>query len=133
MSEFNPEAVKAKLDHLYNKGFASKAREVLLEPWPGMEADMDCLYHHLILEGNRNGDIPLFFKSCEFTEDGISYELPDWMTFSAQDFVGRYGEVEGRLRHQKAVTVFAERVMKPDGRINLQSDITKAAATLGIQ
>jgi hypothetical protein len=112
---FNPTAINAKLDWFYQQGKPHKAREILLQPWPGMQYDMTCFYQHLIAASRVNSNQPLFLKSYSFDNDNISLEFPDWMIAAAEDLEGRYGEQEGRLRWQKAAAVFAEMFSTPEG------------------
>jgi hypothetical protein len=124
---FNPAAINAKLYWFFQHGNPGKAREILLQPWPGMDDDMTCLYQHLIAASRVNSSQPLFFKSCSFDDDGITYELPDWMLAAGEDLEGRYGEQEGKLRLHKAAAVLHELLTTPEGMRRFEEAYSAAA------
>jgi hypothetical protein len=124
---FNVAAVIAKIEWFYERGEAGKARELLLQPWPGMHEDMTSFYQHLIAAAHVEGVQPLLLKSCVFNEDGLTYRFPDWMIAAAKDLEGRYGPDEGRLRWQKATAVFAQLVTGPGGIERLEEACLEAA------
>jgi hypothetical protein len=126
-NRFNPTVIIAKLDWFYDHGKPDKARKRLLEPWPGMDDDMTCFYQHLIAAGSVQSEQPLLLKSCSFNDDGMTYEFPDWMIAAATDLVARYGEMEGRLRWQKANSVFVQLITAPDGLRRLEQACSGAA------
>jgi hypothetical protein len=126
-SSFNPDAIIAKLDFFYERGKADKARRLLAEPWPAMEYDINCLYQHFLVEARAGREVPLFLKSASFDDEGLTYEFPDWLITAIRDFQARYGELEGRLRWHKAVTVFAERYSAPDGPQRFEDACATAA------
>lgn len=132
MNKFDAAAVKAKIDDLESRGLNSQREQVLLEPWPGMEDDMDCLYQHLFLEA-KNGPTPLFLKSFEDRGDSLRFELPDWTMQAKDDFIGKYGEMEGGVRYLKAAACYVARLLGADGWRNLQSDIEKAVGRMSFQ
>ena len=132
-NRFNATAIIAKLDWFYEHRKHDKARKLLLEPWPGMADDMTCFYQHLIAAGNVRSLQPLFLKTCSFNDEGLTYEFPDWMIEAAKDLVARYGEMEGRLRWQKANTVFAQLVAAPDGMRRLEEACSAAAQKMSLQ
>ena len=127
MSRFNPAAIIAKLDWFYEHGRPNKAREILLEPWPGMHDDMTCFYQHLIAASHVQSSQPLFLKSCSFDDDGLTYAFADWMIAAGKDLQGRFGESEGRLRWQKAAAVLAKMMTAPDGLRRLEEACSAAA------
>jgi hypothetical protein len=86
------------IDWFYEHGKPSKAREILLQPWPGMDDDLTCFYQHLVAASKVQNSQLLFLKSCSFDDDGVTYQFPDWMIAAGQDLEGRYGQQEGRLR-----------------------------------
>ena len=126
-NRFNPAAVIAKLDWFYEQGKPSKAREILLLPWPGMHDDMTCFYQHLVAASRVQAQQPLFLKSCSFDDDGITYQFPDWMVAASEDLQGRYGQQEGRLRWQKAAAVLGQMMTAPDGLQRLEEACSTAA------
>lgn len=132
MGKFDPVAVNARIEYLDSKGLVREKEQVLLEPWPGMEDDIDCLYQHLFLEA-RHGETHLFLKSFEDNGNNLRFELPDWTMKAMEDFVGRYGELEGGVRYLKAHAVYAERLCGADGYENLQSDMEKAVKRMNFQ
>ncbi len=126
-NRFNPAAVRAKIDWFYEQRKPNKAREILLQPWPGMDDDMTCFYQHLVAASKVHSTQPLFLESCSFDDDGVTYEFPDWMIAAAEDLEGRYGEQEGRLRWQKAAAVLAQMMAAPEGLRLLEEACTAAA------
>jgi hypothetical protein len=126
-SSFNPEAIIRKVEFFYNRGEPDKARRLLMKSWPGMEADVDCLYQHLLVEARMTGDVPLFLKSVSFDELGVTYQLPDWIISAARDLELHYGEREGHLRWQKALAVFAERYSTPEGQRRFKQACARTA------
>ena len=132
MRKFDAATVKAKIDYLESKGLESEREQVLLEPWPGMEVDIDCLYQHLFLEA-QHGATHLFLKSFEDNGDSLRFELPDWTMKTIEDFIGRYGELEGGVRYLKAAAFYAVRLCGADGWQNLQSDMEKAVGRMSFQ
>src|ERR1700751_1120653 len=121
---FNPTAINAKLDWFYQHG---KPGEVLLQPWPGMQDDITCVYQHLVAASRAHGSQPLFFKSYSWDDDGITYELPDWMIAAGEDLEGRYGQQEGRLRLHKAAAVMHQLLTTPEGIRRFEETCSAAA------
>jgi|tagenome__1003787_1003787.scaffolds.fasta_scaffold20410265_1 hypothetical protein len=132
-NRFNPAAIVAKIDWFYEHGKPDKAREILLQPWPGMDDDLTCLYQHLIAASKVQSSQPLFLKSCSFDDDGITCQFPDWTIAAAHDLEGRYGQQEGRLRWQKANAVFAQMMIEPDGLRRLEEACSAAAEKMVLQ
>ena len=127
--KFDVAALTERIESLYNEGLPRKAREVLMEPWPGMEEDMACLYKHLFLAA-REGTTHLFLEACELGDDGLSVRFPEWMGNFTRELVSKYGELEGSLRYHKAIAVYSARLCVPNGRQELQSAMEKAAVRL---
>jgi hypothetical protein len=67
------------------------------------------------------------FQSCSFDDDGITYELPDWMLAAGEDLEGRYGEQEGKLRLHKAAAVLHELLTTPEGMQRFEEAYSAAA------
>lgn len=132
-NRFNAAAVIAKIDWFYEHGKPSKAREILLQPWPGMDDDMTCFYQHLVAASKVQSSQPLFLKSCSFDDDGVTYAFPDWMIAAGQDLEGRYGQQEGRLRWQKAAAILAQMMTAPDGLRRLEEACFTAAEKMVLQ
>ena len=128
MARFNTVAIIRKLDWFYECGKPAKARRLLLEPWPAMDQDINCLYQHLVVASRAHGQVQLFLKSAVLDDDGLTYQFPDWTIAAGRDLVARYGEAEGRLRHQKAMAVFASRHMMESNGLSSLEEVLAAAA-----
>jgi hypothetical protein len=132
LERFNPAAIIRKLDFFYECGRPDKARRLLLKPWPDMQNDINCLYRHFLVEAGAGAEVRLFLKSASLDEKGLTYEFPDWITAAGCDLVARYGELEGRLRHQKALAVFAESYAAPDGQHRFEQACAAAAERMTV-